>query len=393
VRAAFVLLAACASHQTPRNEKTPEAGVSIALYAQDTTAFGVVDDRRWVEVAGDSIMLANVDPGAALASLVIEPSDPALRIGTCVRERLPDPPPKSDPPIIRRIEPPRAGVRVRERPAAVVPIEPRFAPAVRCDVSGRPGRYLVRIVYVTSRLAYRAQHDVDINTGGARVTSRFAIATPYWHERADVVVYDGVPGGEHTPSEVVRGSIELDGSTAVLALPTRDAEGHVLRVYDGAVIASEDTTDPAWGKDSTGAIWVSLELKKLRLAPGPVHVHLELPGEGIRESDVSASSRKGTDDELRLPLWIDETLRGTRQRVVEYNDGAALTERVLLGVANLGDTPREVWIEEHLRTASKRKLERAWPKKPIAVGDILRSKLDAKPGRIERTGYTLEYEF
>ncbi len=135
-----------------------------------------------------------------------------------------------------------------------------------------------------------------------------------------------------------------------------------------------------------------LELAKLRLAPGPIHVHLEL--DGVRDLDVPMSARKQLDgDVLRLPLWVDDSLRGSRQRTVELNESGAITERLVLGVANFGDTPREVWIEEHMRAASKRKLDRAWPKKPTAVGDVLRSKLEARPGRIERTGYTLEYEF
>lgn len=399
--AALVLVGACATRAAPHNVKVPDAGVSIALYALGTTAFGVVDDRRWLEVNGGSIMLANIDPGAALASLVIEPTSAELRIGTCVRDRLPDPPPA----VVRKgpVLPPEPPRRTREnrpppqqpppRPPREQASEPRFAPSVRCDVSAKPGRYLVRIVYVTTRLNYRAQHDVDVTGRGARVTSRFAIATPPWNEHADVVLYDGVPGGERTPTEVVRGAIALDGSTAVLAIPPRDVDGQVRRIYDGAFIGSENPADPMWGQTTTNAIWVALELFALHLAPGPVHVHLELPGEGIRDLDVPAASRKQSESELRLPLWIDEALRGTRVRVVEYNDGAAMTERILLGVANLGDTPREVWIEEHLRAATKRKLERAWPKKPLAVGDVLRSKLDAKPGRIERTGYTMQYEF
>jgi hypothetical protein len=95
-----------------------------------------------------------------------------------------------------------------------------------------------------------------------------------------------------------------------------------------------------------------------------------------------------------LPLWVDDDLRGMRSRTVEYNDGGTLAERLVFGIGNMGDTAREVIIEEHLRPAAHRKLERAWPGKPAAAaGEILRSKVDAKPGRIARTGYTLEYQF
>src|SRR6185436_6130224 len=89
MRSALLVLAACASQVTPRNVKQVDGGITIALYTRGDASFAVVDDRRWVEISGRSIMLANIDPGAALASLVIEPADRALRIGACTRERLP----------------------------------------------------------------------------------------------------------------------------------------------------------------------------------------------------------------------------------------------------------------------------------------------------------------
>jgi hypothetical protein len=144
------------------------------------------------------------------------------------------------------------------------------------------------------------------------------------------------------------------------------------------------------------AIWVWLELAGLRLAPGPVHVHLDLAGEGVRDFDVAQASRRGDDGAgapLRLPLWVDESLRGTRVRVVEYNDGASLAERYMFSIANTGDTAREVWIEEPLRKATRRRLARAWPTKPTAANDVLRGRLVVRPGGLARAGFTMTYEF
>ncbi|HEY5925520.1 MAG TPA: hypothetical protein VIV11_27735 [Kofleriaceae bacterium] len=410
----IVGLAACRSHTTPFNTKPPDAGVTIALYSAEPGAgYGVVDDRRWVEITGKSILLANVDPGAELESLMIEPADTTLRIGQCMRERMPDLP-KKDPleeyaeqqrnrraeQLRRRIEvalPPRSSSAPEVVDLPPAPSD-RFVPVVKCDVTAKPGRYLVRILYVTKALGFRAQHDIDVRDAqhGA-VTSRFAITTPVWQTRAELVLYDGVPGGDRSPVEVARGPATLDGSTAVLATPTRDTASRILRIYAGAVVTSADSTDIMWGHDSSQEIRVWLELDKLRLAPGPVRVHIDLAGEGVRDLDVPQVARQHDDDTpgapLRLPLWIDESLRGSRLRLVEYNDGASVTERYVFAVANLGEDARSVLVEEPMRSASRRKLDRSWPTKPTVEHNVLRTKLDLKPGRMERTGYTMTYDF
>ncbi len=403
---------ACRAHTTPSNWKAPDAGVSIALYAAGEDSYGVVDDRRWVDVAGTTMMLANIDPGAELASLVLEPATTELHVDQCVRDRMPDVDAAKIDPLEAYAEAPRArrAAELNRRLEAlgrpplrqVVP-EPstestdRFIPVVKCNVRAKPGRYLVRVLYVTKALSYRAQHDIDVKDARAEVTSRFAITTPVWQTRAELVLFDGIPGGERVPREVARGQATLDGSTSVLTVPATNADAQLRRVYEGAVITSDDSTDVSWGNASSQEIRVWLELAKLRLAPGPIRVHLDVTGEGVRDLDVPQASRKQEDDEtdapLRLPLWIDESLRGSRQRLVEYNDGNRISERYMFGVANLGETEREVFVEEPLRTATRRKLERAWPKKPTADHNVLRTKLDVKPGRIERTGYSMTYDF
>lgn len=369
--AACLVLAACRAHAPPNNARPPDAGVSIALYASEHGGYAVVDDRRMLEITGHSILLSNIDPGAELASLVLEPADPALRIGSCVRERMPE-------------------------TSAEQPVD-HFVPVVQCAVTAQPGRYLVRILYVTPGLGYRAQHDVDVRTEGrARVASRFAIPTPVWQQDAAVVLYDGVPGGEHAPREVARGPVALDGSVAVLAAPPREVDSRLRRVYEGAVVTSDDSSDPAWGRDSVQAVWVWLELAKLHLAPGPVHVHLELAGEGVHDLDIASASRRQADEPgapLRLPLWVDESLRGSRQRILEYNDGAMIVERYLFGVANTGETTREVWIEEPMRRAARRRLDRPWPVRPSARGDVLGTRLVVRPGPFVRAGYSITYDF
>jgi hypothetical protein len=378
----LLILIACA-HAAPQvPPKVPVAGVSIAIYARGDSGYAVIDDRRWIDTDGRSIELPRIDPGAALASLVIEPLAGALQIGRCTRERVPVLPPKADPKA-RRPPPP--------------PVE-RFAPVVRCAATGAPGRYLVRVLYVSATLTYRAEHDVAmVAADRASVVSRFAVATSAWQERAEVVLYDGVPGGEHPPRAVAHGELELDGSTAVLADRPRDVAARLRRVYDGALPSPGiATSDLMWGRESGSAVWVWLELPRLRLAPGLLRVYLALADEGTRDIDVPANARQQADDAdapLRLPLWVDDRLHGLRQRSNDFSAGAALAERVLLSVANLGDTPRDVWIEERLRPARRRSLERAWPSKLAATGDAVRTKVVIAPGKVEHVGFTVAYEF
>jgi hypothetical protein len=289
----------------------------------------------------------------------------------------------------------------------------RFDTSVRCTVDGAPGRHLIRILYVSTTLAYRGEHDITMTAADhATVTSRFAFQTPAWrvdpagrsesaplHMGAEVAVFDGVPGGERPPREIARGPVTLDGSVAVIAVPAQDVKAHLRRVYDGAVATPElPAADAAWNQQSLRAVWVWLELDGVHLAPGPSRVHVELPADGVRDIDVPAPGRRQADRSdapLRLPLWPDEQLSGSRQRFADTGD-AQLAERFSLAVANLGETTREVWVEEHVRPSRQRKVERAWPPgiRVAATPDqIVRVRVEIKPHAVERLGYTIEYEF
>jgi len=422
-RALLCLIAgsACNRHP-PRTPIAPStAGVSISLYSNGdpSSAYGVVDDRRWVELAGKELALEQIDPGASLASLVIEPLDAApLTIERCSREALPVLPaqPASPAPLAkpapkleidrareqRALELRRAGI-LPPAPPAPKPVETATEHAdlhvtatVRCTVVGAPGRHLVRILYVSHALGYRAQHDLAMTAPDrAHLATRYAFATPAWHERAEVTVLDGMPGGEKLPTPLARGQVVLDGSIAILAAPPREVGASLRRIYDGAVTTpGVDAADPAWNADSTHGVWVWIELTG-PLAPGPVRAHVELADEPARDLELPGTLREVRGDHVRLPLWLDTTLAGSRLRFADPTIAveATMSERLMLSVSNLGDQPREVWVEEHVRPAHHRKIERAWPDKPMASGDIVREKLEVKPHAIARAGYTVTYEF
>jgi hypothetical protein len=131
---AIGLAIACGHAGTTVPANTAREGVSIALYDRhDGDAHGVIDDRRWIEVAGDSLVLEHVDPGAALSSLVIEPCRralalvPASAIGSRPRRR--------------------PTVSSRQRTAG------RYSPGVALRGARRRGRYLVRLFYAPPALA------------------------------------------------------------------------------------------------------------------------------------------------------------------------------------------------------------------------------------------------
>jgi hypothetical protein len=353
----------------------PREGLSIALYDHHGDgAYAVVDDRRWIDVTGDALVLDHVDPGAALSSLVIEPlAGGALDVGSCLRDRIPGPP---------------VAAAAEGQPAAATPA--MFAPVLRCAVRAAPGRHLVRVLYVSPALGYRAQHDLTMTAPDrATVTSRFAIVTPVWHARADVTLFDGRPGREQPPREVARGPILLDGGTAVIAAPPREVAAALRRFYRGAGSDDGDARH-----DSQPAVWVWLELdeRALALAPGPVHAHVVLPQEGVRDIDVPAAGRRQAAAMLRLPLWIDDQLRGKRDRWSGSPDDQAGTDRLTVSVANTGAVTREVWIEEKLRPARRRTVTHAWPGEPTIVKNLLRMKLTVHAGRIEHAGFEITSE-
>jgi hypothetical protein len=251
----------------------------------------------------------------------------------------------------------------------------------------------VRVLYVSTALHYRAAHELAITAiDRATVTSRFAIETPVWGERAELIVLDGVPGGAKPPREIARGSAVLDGSVAVLAAEPYAGAAELYSVYDGAVkVEGIASTDPGWAQESQPVVWIAVALPHVELVPGPVRAHVELPGEPVRDVEVPDAARDVAGDTLRLPLWVDPSLHGERQRFSDFSNSSVHAERFLVTVANLGDAPREVWVEEPLRAMRSRSLVKAWPGKAATAGDRVRARLVIAPGKLERVGFVVAY--
>ena len=449
-----MLVAACAHPRAPA--AIPSAGIAIALYADRAMhSMAIVDDRRWVDVAGDRLVLDDVDPGVALPSLVLEAvSGPGhLAIGTCMRDRIDPaamgtnrmpgempsglgsnavpPPPPPPPPSRRHRLRPRSDLRnpfeqqldgqntlslggASGRGAAAADLS--LASSVHCAVTGAPGRYLVRLLYGSVTLGYHAEHEVAVSAPDrAHIATQLSVTTPAWRARggepaaAMVTAYDGLPGGDVAPTELAHGRVVLDGSIGVLPLPARDVPARVRRVLTPQqdFSAADDAPD-AWmaqrrsanGDEGDALVWVWLELPGIHLAPGLLHVRVGFPGEAPHEVIVTAENRAPgepgsaeAEAALRLPLYTDDDLRAAIQRAYGGGSETELVERFGAMVINLGPTPREVFVEEKLRPAGKRTVTNAWPGKPGLAGNTLRMKLVVSPTKNERTGFTVTYKF
>ncbi len=401
-----VLVASATACRTPKPVEiaaTPSAGISIALYQLGDQSYSVVDDRRWVEVANGALVLDHLDPGATLPTLVLEPLSPsrsALVVGACSRDiaEVPEADDANDAkkkPLIDLDD-------LDEYPAPEPDDKPALAKkplsiiatsSVRCAVKGPAGKHLVRVLYVSSTLSYRAQHDIAMTAAEhVMLTTRYAITTPSWGSKADVTLFDGMPGREQAPVEIARGQIVLDGSTAILATPTRAVDARLRRVYSGEM--SNGSGDDDAFTDSVNAVWVWLELELPRLAPGPVRANVRLVDEDEHVVDVPVGGREQGVRSLRLPLWIDPSLRGSKVRRRVGREGADMAEWFSVAVTNTGAQAREVWIEQKLQEGARRRLVTyGQPTKPTLGKERARSKVAVPPQQTARVAYTITYTF
>ena len=355
-----VVLAGCLHAAQPTIAPTP--GVTIAVY-DGHSPYTIVDERRPLELDGDELLLDHVLPGAELATLWISVlDDHRISIDACAR--------------------PTFEVDAQHHQLT--------SPMVHCRVRGGRGQHLVRVVYIAPGLDATTEHAIAMtDPDHAAIASRFAVAMPRWNEHAEVVMYTtGDDTGE--PRELARADVALDGGSAVIAIPVRQVAAHLRRIYTGALPSPDvDATADSWHADSTHDVWVWLELALAELAPGKLSVHVELPGEPVRDVVVEQAVAAGSEG-LRIPLWTDPALSGVRQRVTSGSDERA--DQLSLSVANLGATPREVWIEEQARPGTHRRLFGATPAPPTIHGDVLRSIVTVASRAIAHVRYVVMYE-
>jgi hypothetical protein len=411
-----VLLVACGGAGAKEPAIAAPEGISIAIYTSAEKSYGVVDDRRYIEVAGETVLLDRIDPAAALQSLVIEPlGADAIRVVSCVRERIDETADGLASLAGARDERPKRIIVLhdphdfssadrfhfedtKQMEPAVLPGASVLSPLVRCRVKAREGKHLVRVMHVSSNLTFQTQHELTMTTADrVTIATRFAIVTPRWRERAQVTLFEGAPGELVPPRELARGPMVLDGSVAILGGEPREYAARLRSIYEGVKLDDPDDdikpNDIVWGRASRRHVWTWIELADaVTLPAGAVHAHVELAGIA-RDVRIDAELRGSTGNLPRWPLWIDDELIGTRSRLIDSADGVAIVDNVTLAVSNMGKEPREVWVEERLRPSKRRTLAHSWPAPPQLGKDRARAKVTIAPGKTERLGFKIAYEF
>ncbi len=375
----FVLLAGCpAKRHAVETVATPPEGTAMAVYLgkDPGRAIALIDDRQRISVANNTFLLDRVEPGSQ--PLVIEPLDPQpFRVGACAHERVAGS-------SLDLLGTPRVSAKPGQ-PRPPLPILPPgvITPQLRCAVTAAPGTHLVRVVQHTPLPGFHAFHTAHYDGGErAKLTTRFVIKSLTWgKQRAALTVFEGLPGGDRSPSPIARGEVVLDGSTTVLANPPIEAPARIRVIYDGGVTAATALpTDPAWRRDSRTTVATVLELDGVDLAAGQIEVRFS--GVQLRDVTVAQRDRGRVGDTLRLQLDSVTTLRGERRNTADVStgkSGTSITNKITITVSNLSDEPKPVSIEEQLRPGVKRVTTQLPPTAKL-VGDTVRADV-VVPGR------------
>ena len=369
---------------------TPAEGTAMTVYLgkDPGSAIALIDDRQRLAVANSTFLLDRVEPGAQ--PLVIEPLDrQPFRVGACTHERVAGS-------SLDLLGTPRATTKSGQ-PRQPLPVPPPgvIAPQLRCAVTAAPGTHLVRVVQHTPLPGFQTLHDVHYDGGDhAKLTTRFVIKSLTWgKQRAALTVFEGLPGGDRSPSPIARGEVVLDGSTTVLANPPIDVPARLRVVYDGAVAsASVSPTDAAWRRESKSTVATVLELDTVDLPAGQVDVHFS--GIQLRDTTVAQRDRERVGDTLRLQLDAVTTLRGERRNtttdVSVGKTGKTITTKIAITVSNLSDDPKAVAIEEQLRPGVTRVTLKLPPTAKL-VGDTVRADVVVPPHGNQRLEIKVTY--
>ncbi|HVV86443.1 MAG TPA: hypothetical protein VHE35_25475, partial [Kofleriaceae bacterium] len=200
-------------------------------------------------------------------------------------------------------------------------------------------------------------------------------------------------GDAAAPVEVWHGPLALAGGdvTAIGAPSTRGA--HVRRVYRGAVPppAGADPHEQGWGQASTADVVRELVFERAPTdVPGALRVAIADPDGGVRwqAGELPAVSAAG-GKLVRVPLDVDRSLVGFRQRLVHDED--SLADEVRLSVANRGDAPVEVVLEEPLRPIGRAAVRFAAPSPGTLSASYWQLAVQVAPGKLERAAVLLAY--
>ena len=392
---------------------TVRDGLSVAVYTSLAGAGGgyaVVDDRRVLDVTGDSIVIERVAPGATLSSLIVEPLDTsALRIGECSREALVLPSPAARVPAAENevgveagsaayllpVREPQVGEEVTllgKRPSPASDPAPNLAPVVdspvvRCAVVAGRGTHRVRILYVTPDVTFSAHHDIAMSAPeAATITTRFALPTPDLDLRGEVTLYAGLPGGDETPVEVGRGEVTLDGSISLFGGPTRQVRARLRRMWRS--VDSSEAREDIYLAQQVRPVRVWLELEGT-LQTGDVTLRVDLPNEPAEPQVIAGPTIERGPTVTRMPVRTDGDLISLHEsRPLRARDEAA-RERFSISISNAGPVAREVVVLYALTKGKAHEVESSWPVAPTIERDTAKSKVQIEPNSVGRLRYVV----
>lgn len=404
---ALLALVAC-TPKTVDGPVTAREGLSVAVYTSlvgKGGGYAVVDDRRVIDVTGDSIIIERVAPGATLSSLIVEPlGNSSLRIGECSREALGLPPPVDAVPGGEGVvggqgyggelanpadydeTPDALKIRLGEEAKAPKDLKPVIdSPIVRCAVVAGRGKHRVRILYVTPDVTFSAHHDIAMSAPeSATVTTRFALPTPDLDMRGDVTLYAGLPGSDEMPVEVGRGDVTLDGSISLFGGPTREVRARLRRMWRSAD-ANEAREDVYLAQQVRPVrVWLELEGK---LQTGDATLRVDLPYEPAAPQSIGATDIERGANVTRMPVRDDGDLISLHEsRPLRARDEAA-RERFSISISNAGPVAREVVIVYALTKGKAHEVESSWPVAPTIERDTAKSRVQVEANSVGRLRY------
>ncbi len=279
------------------------------------------------------------------------------------------------------------------------------ATALRCAVhAARPGRHLVRLSYATTDVSWRASYRIVLPGAGAEagvdavaVVPQLEIHAPGFPARrtARVRLIAGLPDDDEPSVEAWAGEVTVGGGVVAVRGPSSRRRARVDRVYRGA-IADDDESPRSleWRTASAGTVWRELAFERLPTdVPGILRV-------GVADDDGVAgwidgtvpAANDGDPPVVRLPLWIEPDLVGFRRKSGRDLDGTGVIDEVVFSVANRGDRPVTVRVEEKLRGLVR---PRVVFERPAGVGTLRRDRwattLELAPGAVGQGVVVFEY--
>lgn len=240
-------------------------------------------------------------------------------------------------------------------------------PTLRCEIeSRRPGRHLVRVTYATTGVTWSAAHTIaSLPDGGAGVPGAVAsidLVTAYTltadalpsPRAAHVQLVLGLPGESEPPETVWRGDATIGGGPVRVASAPVSRRARIDRVYRGA--EEDPVANPRraeWREMSTSAVWRVLAFERTPAdAPGPVRVALRDASDTVRWVDGEIAGSVVDTAAVRIALVLEPDLVGFRRKLGRELR-QAIVDEVSYSVANRGEAPVEVLVEEPLRGVAR----------------------------------------